>query len=178
MARTPGEMVWWPGALPATLPAQWLACDGSLVATATYPRLFAAIGYLYGGAVVNFALPDVNNRLPIMPGTALILASSDGLAEALRFPNTHVMTGGTTASSTGFAGGHIFSNPSGVDSLAPVQAQGPGPVVASGSPHSHANAPLDNHAIGDSLHSHAQGNTAARANFPPFLGLNMIIYAG
>jgi microcystin-dependent protein len=43
----------------ATIPAGWLLCDGASVATATYPNLFTAIGYAYGGAGANFNLPDM-----------------------------------------------------------------------------------------------------------------------
>ena len=44
---------------PATVPAGWLACDGSTVAVADYPVLFERIGYDYGGAGANFDLPTV-----------------------------------------------------------------------------------------------------------------------
>lgn len=43
----------------ASIPAGWLLCDGSSVATATYPNLFTALGYAYGGAGANFNLPDM-----------------------------------------------------------------------------------------------------------------------
>lgn len=41
---------------PANIPAGWLAC-GQTVSAATYPNLFAAIGYTWGGSGDNFALP-------------------------------------------------------------------------------------------------------------------------
>jgi microcystin-dependent protein len=41
------------------IPAGWLLCDGSSVATATYPELFTALGYVYGGAGANFNLPNL-----------------------------------------------------------------------------------------------------------------------
>lgn len=40
------------------IPSGWLLCDGSSVPTASYPELFSAIGYLYGGSENNFNLPD------------------------------------------------------------------------------------------------------------------------
>jgi microcystin-dependent protein len=43
----------------ATIPSGWLLCDGSSVATATYPDLFTALGYAYGGAGANFNLPNM-----------------------------------------------------------------------------------------------------------------------
>ena len=43
----------------ATAPAGYLLCDGSIVAAATYPALYAAIGTTYGGDATNFQLPDL-----------------------------------------------------------------------------------------------------------------------
>ena len=43
----------------ASIPAGWLLCDGSSVASATYPDLFTALGYAYGGAGANFNLPSM-----------------------------------------------------------------------------------------------------------------------
>jgi microcystin-dependent protein len=40
-------------------PAGFLLCFGQSVATATYPNLFAVIGYTYGGSGANFSIPDL-----------------------------------------------------------------------------------------------------------------------
>jgi microcystin-dependent protein len=42
----------------ASAPTGWLLCFGQSVATATYPALFAAIAYTYGGSGPNFTIPD------------------------------------------------------------------------------------------------------------------------
>jgi microcystin-dependent protein len=42
----------------STAPAGWLICDGTSYLTATYPALFAAIAYTYGGSGANFNVPD------------------------------------------------------------------------------------------------------------------------
>lgn len=54
-----GSLKWWPG--PAgTIPAGWLNCAGQLVATATYPDLYNALGgATWGGNAANFAVPDL-----------------------------------------------------------------------------------------------------------------------
>jgi len=57
-AHESGMLAAWAGTNGA-IPAGWLLCDGSSVATATYPDLFTAIGYTYGGAAANFNLPDL-----------------------------------------------------------------------------------------------------------------------
>jgi microcystin-dependent protein len=60
---TPGGSVVTSGMVSAwaggAAPTGWLLCDGSSVATATYPDLFTAIGYAYGGAGANFNLPNL-----------------------------------------------------------------------------------------------------------------------
>lgn len=58
-AHEAGMIAAWSG---GAVPTGWLLCDGSSVATATYPDLFAAIGYTYGGAGANFNLPDIVDR--------------------------------------------------------------------------------------------------------------------
>jgi microcystin-dependent protein len=43
-------------------PIGYLVCDGSLQSTTTYPELFNAIGYLYGGSGTSFQLPDLRGE--------------------------------------------------------------------------------------------------------------------
>lgn len=50
-----GGMMYFAG---AGAPSGYLIRDGSSVPVATYPALFAVIGYTYGGAGANFNLPD------------------------------------------------------------------------------------------------------------------------
>lgn len=50
----------------STPPDGWLECDGSSVAIATYPELYAAIGSNFGFPVGgNFKLPDMRFRSPV-----------------------------------------------------------------------------------------------------------------
>ena len=46
----------------ATLPFGWLMCDGSLVSTTQYAKLFSIIGYTYGGSGSVFRLPDLRGE--------------------------------------------------------------------------------------------------------------------
>ena len=56
-ALTPAGMV--AAFAMATAPAGWIPCDGRSLSRAAYPRLFAAIGTLYGSADANtFNVPD------------------------------------------------------------------------------------------------------------------------
>lgn len=43
-------------------PTGWLLCYGQSLATASYPALFAAIAYTYGGSGPNFTMPDCRGR--------------------------------------------------------------------------------------------------------------------
>lgn len=51
----------------ASTPQNWLVCDGSAVARAAYPALFAAIGTTYGlgDNATTFNLPDLRGRVPV-----------------------------------------------------------------------------------------------------------------
>jgi microcystin-dependent protein len=49
----------------ATPPTNWLICDGSSLDTTTYAKLFAVIGYGYGGSGANFNLPPLLNAFPL-----------------------------------------------------------------------------------------------------------------
>ncbi|MCX5785431.1 MAG: phage tail protein [Elusimicrobia bacterium] len=40
-------------------PSGWVLADGKSYPTSTYPNLFAATGYVYGGASGNFSVPDL-----------------------------------------------------------------------------------------------------------------------
>lgn len=50
-------------------PSGYLVADGTSVPIASFPALFAAIGYAYGGAGANFNLPDYRGRTSIGEGT-------------------------------------------------------------------------------------------------------------
>ena len=49
-------------------PAGWLLCDGTPYLTASYPALFAAIGYLHGGGGGVFNVPDCRGRATVGAG--------------------------------------------------------------------------------------------------------------
>ena len=66
-------------------PSGWLICDGSSVATATYPDLFAVIGYDFGGGGANFNLPDLSQRVPVGVGGSFARTNTGG-------STTHTLT--------------------------------------------------------------------------------------
>ena len=63
----------------ATPPTNWLICDGSSLSTAApYDKLFAVIGYTYGGSGANFNLPPLANVFPVGAGASHALGSTGG----------------------------------------------------------------------------------------------------
>lgn len=54
----------------AAAPSGWALCQGQSYATSTYPKLFAAIGYTYGGSGANFNIPDMRSRFPVGKGAS------------------------------------------------------------------------------------------------------------
>jgi microcystin-dependent protein len=54
-------------------PTGWLNCDGSSQLTATYPVLFTAIGYTWGGSGANFNVPNLNGRTTVGLGVSTLV---------------------------------------------------------------------------------------------------------
>lgn len=57
----PGTVIMW-GGTETNVPEGYLLCNGASYSTVTYPKLFAAIGYIHGGSGSTFALPDLRDR--------------------------------------------------------------------------------------------------------------------
>ncbi len=177
-----GSVIPWPAA--AAPPARWLLCDGTAVSQATYAQLFAVIGAIFntgGEPPGTFRVPDCRGRMVFGTGTALALAATDGLAEAVRNPRNHAHAGAAVTGAGGADaapiahGGVVWTDPD----FSSVQLTGGGTAfTASG--HDHLQPPPANHIAGMTVlnHSHNGGATAALNNFPTFLGLPRIIYAG
>jgi microcystin-dependent protein len=99
----------------------WLICNGASYGTATYPTLFNAIGYTYGGSGTAFNVPDLRGRMPMGAGTGTGLnasgtASPTGTAQTARTvgawggEETHLLTTAETPAHT-----HTFSGNTGTE---------------------------------------------------------------
>jgi len=53
----------------STAPDGYLLCDGSSYAVGSYPDLFKAIGFAYGGSGSAFNVPNFQGLSPVMPGS-------------------------------------------------------------------------------------------------------------
>lgn len=85
----------------ATIPDNWLLCNGQSVSTATYPDLFGLIVYTYGGSGTNFTIPNLNNYLIVGTTSASNIGTTSGAWETTlniaHFPS-HSHTIETTSS--------------------------------------------------------------------------------
>jgi len=43
----------------------WALCNGAVLTTSLYPKLFAVLQYRFGGSGANFNLPDLRGRVPV-----------------------------------------------------------------------------------------------------------------
>ena len=96
-------------------PVGWAMCDGSLLPISQYDALFSLLGTTYGGdGRVNFALPNVQGRVPNHMGAGFTLGEIGG--ETAHTLNTsempahnHVPLGNKTNPPTSAsAAGHLW----------------------------------------------------------------------
>jgi len=113
-AHESGMIAIWAGT-NASIPAGWLLCDGASVASATYPDLFTALGYAYGGAGANFNLPNLVDVF--VRGQSTQTAATGGnnsltLSTAQMPTHTHTVTDpGHTHTIPRPSGGGSFTGP-------------------------------------------------------------------
>src|ERR1044071_9529484 len=85
-------------------PKGWALCNGQLLPINQNQALFSLLGTTYGGnGRVNFALPDLRNKVPIHMGSGFTLGEKGGepahtLSLAELTGHTHVLNGTANAS--------------------------------------------------------------------------------
>lgn len=174
-----GEHRLWGAALA---PADWLLCDGGLYTQAAEAALFAVIGNNYnigGEPVGSFRVPDFRNRaFPTWWGG--FWPTNDGLAEALRVPGTHIMPGGVSGNNDPWPAGvnHLIGGLPGPASTAINNATAGVTFPVAAAMHQHNLSPPDLNPHGGANHYHLENDSAASPNWPPRIGLNVIIYRG
>ena len=139
-------------------PSGWLYCDGSSISTATYNRLFATIGYVYGGSGANFTLPDFRGVFPKGAGTTGRAAGVDASGTA------YAGTNGTYSQDKMQGHIHQFTIQSALAGQAnPGSGAGGGATISTGGP------------VTDGTNGTPRtGHTTE----PQSLGINFIIYTG
>lgn len=106
----PGAIMW---TTDSVAPNGYLIRDGSSVPVATYPSLFAVIGYTYGGAGANFNLPDDRGLLVAGSGLGMALPGLTNrvLGSALG-SETHTLTVAELATHTHLQNAHTHTQDS------------------------------------------------------------------
>lgn len=129
-------------------PGGYLFCDGASYATASFPGLFAAIGYTWGGAGANFNVPDFRGKAPIGVGTGTGLTPR-ALGDYLGV-ETHVLT--------------VAQMPSHAHTYPNTGSAGGGPNLVEGAPN-----------VGTGTNISANGGGGAHPNMQPSAAVNFII---
>lgn len=98
-----GGIVMWGGAV-GSIPNNYIKCDGTSYSTSSYPDLFAAINYYYGGSGATFAVPNIT-----IPQST---ASNTGRTTSTTATSTFQSTGHAhTLNSVGSTGhNHVLSD--------------------------------------------------------------------
>jgi microcystin-dependent protein len=146
-----------------TPPGGWLKCDGTSYATATYPALFNAIGYTYGGAGANFNVPDMGSqaRFIYSDGTGGgAVGNRGGTSVALLFHS------------------HDLSNHTHSHSHVPTTGQ----FITTGTPNTSITATATNYHLTSNTSTDATGpspnstgNTGGADSLPPFITMQYFI---
>ena len=141
-------------------PAGWAFCNGALIPIDQNPTLFQLIGTTYGGdGQNNFALPDLQSRIPVHVGPGFALGQSGGV-ETVTLTTSQIPAHSHVPQAQSAAG----------DQVSPANG-----VWASSSPslNNYSNvAPtltMDPAAIG------ATGGSQPHDNMVPFLVINFIL---
>ncbi len=138
-------------------PKGWAFCNGQLLPINQNQALFALLGTTYGGnGQTNFALPNLQGRVPLHVGGGMTLGQLGGeTAHTLTVPelaaHTHQLTGSDHAADAGSPAGALW-------------APGNGPAYAA----------TPNTAMAAAAIS-ATGGSQPHENMAPFLVLNFVI---
>ena len=172
------------------VPPGFLLCNGISLATATFPLLFAAIGYTYGGAGANFNLPDTRGR--ILAGADNMGGSAANRLTGYSFgttggEQTHVLTTAELAAHnhgvTDPGHAHAITDPGHTHTLTAVQNGGGTSSFAGGGAVSLAPTITTNSSTtGITINSNTTGITTqnngsgtAHNNIQPTIAINHII---
>ena len=132
-------------------PRGWALCNGQLLPINQNQALFALLGTTYGGnGQTNFALPNLQGRMPIHFGTggggSYALGQSGGeqahtLSIAELPAHSHVASGSSSPPSQGSASGGYWAAAAGGYSSSSGSAMSATAIALAGGSQAHLNAP-------------------------------------
>jgi len=140
-------------------PEGWALCNGQIFAINQNQALFQLLGTTYGGdGVNNFALPNLQGRVPVHQGDGITIGQSGGQASIVlslqQMPeHHHSVLGNDSPATSSTPGGNTLASNSGV----PMYNAGPPNVKLT---------------VGSTA---SAGSSAPVPTMPPYLGLNCII---
>jgi microcystin-dependent protein len=100
-------------------PRGWALCNGQLLPIGPNPALFQLLGFTYGGdGVSNFALPNLQAKVPMHVGNGLKFGLMGGeLNHTLQVPeipaHTHVLNASSNNSDVNSPAGHLWASKTG-----------------------------------------------------------------
>jgi microcystin-dependent protein len=132
-----------------TVPRNWASCDGQLLPINQNQALFAILGTTYGGdGVTNFALPNLQGRVPVGTGQSpsagpVTLGESAGEAAhtllSTEMPgHTHLLMGNETPTAKTPAG-NVWSSFTNLYNTTPNTMMAPAALANAGGSQPHSN---------------------------------------
>lgn len=79
------------GGAAAPAGGKWALCNGATLASSSYPDLFSAISYTYGGSGGSFALPNLQGRFPLMVAGGYTIGATGGTKDAVVVSHNHTI---------------------------------------------------------------------------------------
>jgi microcystin-dependent protein len=127
-------------------PVGWLFCQGQLLDISQYDALFNLIGTTYGGdGQQNFALPNLQSRIPVHVGSGFVLGQTGGVEAVTLNTNqlpvhTHQPVGAAVAQSPSPNNAYWASYPNmDFSTQAPAAPMAPNALSPSGGNQPHNN---------------------------------------
>jgi microcystin-dependent protein len=128
-------------------PKGWALCNGQLLPINQNQALFSLLGTTYGGdGRVNFALPNLQGRVPVHTGNGFTLGEQGGeTAHTLNISeipaHTHVPVASSAAANLGSPAGNLWATGNAGYSTPPNASMNPACILPVGGSQPHQNMP-------------------------------------
>lgn len=126
-------------------PKGWAMCNGQILPINQNQALFSLLGTTYGGdGRVNFALPNLQGRMPVYVGQGITLGQLGGeTAHTLSIPempaHTHLPVGSSTPANLGDPTGSLWGTGNGAYSSTPNTSMNSASILPIGGSQPHEN---------------------------------------